>query len=170
MGPHASDTAAVLDSFRRIVQALRESSRRAEREVGLTGAQLFVLQKLTAAPAGSINELAARTQTHQSSVSAVAARLVRRGLVQRVRDAGDARRLGLALTPRGRRIAARTPDTAQHRLIRGVDRLPPGRRKLLASCLADLAREVYAVRRRPAMFFENAPAGRLRERGRARYA
>jgi DNA-binding MarR family transcriptional regulator len=59
----------VLDAVRRIVQALRESSRQAERQVGLSGAQLFVLQKLAESPASSVNELAARTHTHQSSVS-----------------------------------------------------------------------------------------------------
>ena len=39
--PH---TRRVLDSIRRIVQFLRESSREAERRVGLSGAQLFVLR------------------------------------------------------------------------------------------------------------------------------
>ena len=73
----------VLDAMRRIVQALRESSRWAERHVGLSGAQLFVLQTLAETPGLSVNELAERTHTHQSSVSVVvsrlAARLVERG-------------------------------------------------------------------------------------------
>jgi DNA-binding MarR family transcriptional regulator len=83
MGSHTNSTAArprdVLDSLRRIVQVLRESSRRAERQLGISGAQLFVLEKLAEAPSQSLNELAERTHTHQSSVSTVVARLVKRG-------------------------------------------------------------------------------------------
>ncbi len=61
----------MLDAIRRIVQALRESSRAAEKRVGLSGAQLFVLQTLGESPGLSLNELAERTRTHQSSVSVV---------------------------------------------------------------------------------------------------
>ena len=82
-------TRAVLDSIRRIVRALRESSRKTERSVGLGAAQLFVLQRLAGAPPLSINELADRTLTHQSSVSVVVSRLVRAGLVARTRAAAD---------------------------------------------------------------------------------
>jgi hypothetical protein len=74
------DTQKALDALRRIVQVLRESSRWAERHVGLSGAQLFVLQTLGEAPAASVNDLAGRTHTHQSTVSMVVARLVERGL------------------------------------------------------------------------------------------
>ena len=57
-----------LDGIRRILRDLRVSSRAAEQELGLSGAQLFVLQQLAQAPAESLNELANRTRTHQSSV------------------------------------------------------------------------------------------------------
>src|SRR5438105_15524255 len=49
---------AVLDGIRAIVRALRESSRQAERVVGLSAAQLFVLQRLAGARALSLGELA----------------------------------------------------------------------------------------------------------------
>src|SRR3954463_14128091 len=95
------DSQAVLDGVRRIVQALRESSRAAERRVGLTGAQLFVLQTVAANPGISLNALAARTRTHQSSVSTVVTRLVSRGLIRRTRSAGDGRTLELSLSASG---------------------------------------------------------------------
>ena len=65
----------VIDSIRLLVKALRDSGRDAEQKLGITSAQLYVLQALRDHPA-SINELAARTCTHQSSVSMVVARLV----------------------------------------------------------------------------------------------
>jgi hypothetical protein len=46
MATTSSDIRIVLDSIRRIVQALRVSSRAAEKTVGLSGAQLFLLQQL----------------------------------------------------------------------------------------------------------------------------
>ena len=157
----ADDTQAVLDGVRRIVHALRESSRLAERRFGLSGAQLFVLQKLAEAQPASVNEIASRTHTHQSSVSTVVSRLVSAGFVRRLRSAADARRVELSLTPKGRRLAARTPDVAQDRLIAGIAQIPPARRRVLAAALTELAAGVHAAPGTPAMFFE--------EKGRRRH-
>jgi DNA-binding MarR family transcriptional regulator len=163
MGAHVSrgaDVQAVLDGVRRIVQALRASSRWAERHVGLSGAQLFVLQRLAETPAMSVNELAARTHTHQSSVSVVVSRLVELGLVTRTRSAADGRRVELSLAPRARRVVGRAPDVAQERLIRGIERLAPARRHELALVLGDLATAMQADASPPRMFFEERAARR----------
>ena len=154
MGPNTSGaTRDVLDAVRRIVQALHESSRRAEQHLGVSGAQLFVLQRLAESPAASLNELAARTHTHQSSVSAVVARLVARGLVRRSKASEDGRRLELSLTPAGRRLALKAPHAAQDRLIAAVNKMSIPRRAVLADALTDLAKAVSRTRR-VEMFFE----------------
>ena len=101
-----------MEALRRIVQTLRESARQAEQDLGISGAQLFVLEKLADGAAMSLNELADRTHTHQSSVSTVVSRLVQRGLVARVRTSTDRRRLALTLTAEGERIAALAPNAA----------------------------------------------------------
>ena len=159
MGANTSQSAActreVLDSVRWIFQALRESSRRAESQVGLSGAQLFVLQKLAESPGLSLNELADRTHTHQSSVSTVVSRLVARRFVQRARAAEDGRRVELTLTARGRAVVAEAPDAAQDRLIAAIEDMPAYRRRLLAEGLAELARGVAATHRRAPMFFDD---------------
>src|SRR4051794_12131990 len=62
---------SILNSMRRIVDILRVASRAAEKDVGLSGAQLWVLHKLAEGPVISLNELAERTCTHQTSVSVV---------------------------------------------------------------------------------------------------
>lgn len=167
MGSHTSkkddvEVRAVLDGVRRIVQSLRESSRWAEKRVGMTGAQLFVLQKLEEAPAQSLNDLADRTHTHQSSVSTIVARLVDRGLVTRTQSARDRRTIELGLSPRGRRLVARAPDAAQDRLIRGIRRLPASRRRSLASTITTLARAMNSTDTQPMMFFEDGRSHRNR--------
>jgi len=150
----------VLDAFRRIVQALRESSRLAQGRVGLSGAQLFVLQRLGEAPSLSVNELAAQTHTHQSSVSVVVARLVEAGLVRRTPCPSDRRRVELTLTASGRRTAAGSPDVAQARLVQAVAGLTPLRRRQLAASLGEVAHAMTGTREAPAMFFEDRAVGR----------
>ncbi|PYR88731.1 MAG: MarR family transcriptional regulator [Acidobacteria bacterium] len=165
MGSHTStgspDTRVVLDAVRRIVQALHESSRWAEKHLGLTGAQLFVLQKLAESPCWSVNELAARTHTHQSSVSAVVARLVERGLVIRGSDETDARRVELRLSPHGRKLIRRAPNLPQQRLIHGIERLPASGRRALAASLDALTSAMAVNDHDAVMFFDEA-----RRRGR----
>jgi len=163
MGTNTSgqrETRAILDAVRRIVHALRESSRQAERVVGLSGAQLFVLQALAASPDLSMNELAARTHTHQSSVSTVVARLAARRFVRRTRSDTDARSIRLSLTRLGRHVTHRAPDVAQARLVRAVETLPPPRRRGLASALTDVAQAIAAAADAPVMFFEDGRRGR----------
>jgi DNA-binding MarR family transcriptional regulator len=153
----AGQTRVVLDAVRRIVQALRVSARQAERDVGLSGAQLFVLRRL--ADAGgeplSVNELATRTFTHQSTVSVVVQRLVRRGLVARHRSSRDARRVELTLAPAGLALLRRAPAAAQERLVAAVDAMPPAARRTLAASLEGLANAMGGDGRPPALFFED---------------
>ena len=168
MGAHTSTTESevriVLDGVRRIVQTLRESSRWAEKRVGMTGAQLFVLQKLDEAPAQSLNDLADRTHTHQSSVSTIVARLVERGLVTRTQSPRDRRTIELGLSHTGKRLVARAPGAAQDRLIHGIRQLSPARRRALASTLTTLARHMNSADRQPLMFFEDNLARRRSRR------
>jgi DNA-binding MarR family transcriptional regulator len=150
-------TRAVLDSIRRIVRALRESSRKTERSVGLGAAQLFVLQRLAGAAPLSLNELAERTLTHQSSVSVVVSRLVRSGLVARRRAAADGRRVAITLTPTGREVLSRAPAAAQDRLIGALGLLDVAARKDLARHLGRLVEAMALPLHHPPMFFERAP-------------
>jgi len=157
MGSHASadPIRVVLDCVRRIVRALRESSREAERKVGVSGAQLFVLQQLATGPARSVSELAERTLTHQSSVSAVVQRLAEGGLIARQRSRTDRRRTDLHLTARGRALVASAPPLLQDRLIQAVRQLPPGRRLRLASSLAEVIDRMQLPGGAAPMFFED---------------
>lgn len=150
------ETTAVLDGLRRLVKTLREGSRAAEQALGLSGAQLFVLQALSKASSLSLTELAERTHTHQSSVSVVVAKLVARQLVRRARAEDDARRLVLRLTPRGARLLERAPDATQDRLIAALGQLPAKERRALGQSLAKVAELMALPESAPQMFFEDA--------------
>lgn len=158
--PLADDaTVAIMDALRRLVRALGTSARGAARAGAVSGAQLFVLRQIDAAPGLSIGELAGRTLARQSTVSEVVARLVERGLVERHASAADARQVELTLTARGRRAVAGAEPTAQERLAAGLAALPAERRGALRDALeawlaASGLGEVPAT-----MFFERAGAG-----------
>jgi MarR family transcriptional regulator, lower aerobic nicotinate degradation pathway regulator len=126
---------ASMNAIRSIVRALRVSSRMIENRMGMSGAQLFVLQQLAERPAHSLNELAERTATHQSSVSVVVRRLVDHGYVSRTPSDVDRRRVELALTDQGREVLAGAPTTVQVKLLRGARALSTSERQSLAKLL-----------------------------------
>ena len=146
---------AILDSIRRVVRFLRVASRASEKQVGLSAAQLFVLHALAKGPAASLNDVAARTRTHQSSVSVVVQRLVERGLVSRDAVPGDARRKGLSLTPAGTKLLDHAPDAPSERLIEALGRMPQAARAHLARGLTRLVKELGAADDPATMLFED---------------
>lgn len=150
------DVAPVFNSLRRLVHTLHTASRETERRLGLTGAQLFVLTQLSATPSLSINALAERTMTHQSTVSVVVRRLVRRKLVRKIRAADDARRVELTLTPAGSALLRKAPEAVQARLARAIDELSASERRSLGRNLSQLVMALGADEMGPApMLFES---------------
>ena len=124
-----------MNAVRSMVRAFRINSRAIERRMGMSLAQLFVLEQLFDHPATSLNELAQRTATHQSSVSVVVRRLVERGFVERHASPSDRRRLELTLTAAGAEVLSAAPQTVQSQLLRALAALPNSDRVLLANLL-----------------------------------
>lgn len=151
-----------MDALRRVVRDLRLSARDAERSAGISGAQLFVLQALAEQPADSLNELAERTLTDQSSVSVVVKRLTDRKLVARKPSPVDARRIQLSLTASGRRLLARCPEPTQARLVESLRRISPSELSSLTDGLAALLREMGIEHAAAAMFFDEESPPRAR--------
>jgi DNA-binding MarR family transcriptional regulator len=173
MGPHrktastrSDDVRVSLEAFRRIVQTLRMSAREAERRTGLTSAQLLALQQLATSPGASVNDLAARTFTHQSSVSVVVRRLVERRLVAKVASRDDRRRVHLQLTGAGHTAIRRSPEPGQERLISGISGLPAPTRRTLAGALTQIARAISVRNSSGKSKPPHSPRGRTARRAR----
>lgn len=150
-----AEVRATLDAIRRLVQGIRSPSRRTVDAAGLTAAELFVLHALREAPAQSLNELAARTYTDQSTASPVVERLRRRGYVRRERSSEDARRVVIALTAAGRAMVERAPEAPQSAMISALGRLSPRDRRALARGLTRLVVEMGLSREPAGMLFED---------------
>jgi DNA-binding MarR family transcriptional regulator len=144
-----------MDSLRRIVRVLSASAHGPAARYGATGAQLFVLHQIDAAPGLSIGELAARTLAGQSTVSEVVSRLVERGLVTRRANPTDARQTRLQLTARGRSTVRDTEPTAQERLASGLAALDATEREELARSLHHWLEAAGLAELPATMFFED---------------
>jgi len=156
--PTAGGVRNVLNSFRRIVRSLRLSSRAAQQKVGLSGAQLFVLQCLARQSPCSIKEIAARTATDQSSVSVVVHRLVVGGHVRRAISESDRRSVQLTLTPSGRRLLEIAPKAAQDRLLAALTKLPKVELRMLSRLLSKVVESAEVSQEATSLFFEDEPS------------
>lgn len=150
----------VLNSLRRLVRALRVGSHGLERELGVSGAQLFVLRELAQEPRISLKRLSERTLTDPSSVSVVVARLEERGLVERERNPADLRQSVLSLSPAGTRLLAKAGEPLQARLARAIQALPASSLRRLSADLDFLVREVGADSHHAEMFFDDEPSAK----------
>jgi DNA-binding MarR family transcriptional regulator len=144
----------ILDSFRQIVRAVRLNSLEVEQALGLSGAQVFVLKKIAAGELLSVNEIAERTVTDQSSVSVVVSKLVHKKLLLKKSDPRDKRRSLHSITPKGLKIAKSSATVMQDQILAAVGRLSDPQRELL-SHLLQLVIHHAGIDLRPAtMFFE----------------
>ncbi len=162
------DSARILDAIRRLVRHLRIADRAAQSDLGISGAQLFVLTELGKTGSLSLNDLASRTRTDQSSVSVVVSRLVDAGLVTRERDERDARRLVLNLTKNGRSMLQRAPAVAQVQILAVIDRLTAAERKRFADSFTALVDALGAEPGPAPMLFEDDERPRATRRPRVK--
>lgn len=143
-----------MNAIRSIVRALRINTRAIELKMGISLAQLFVLQQLAERPADSLNELADRTATHQSSVSVVVRRLVERGFVSRTASATDKRRIEIAVTPAGRLLLSGAPVTVSNQLVGALNQMDSADRDLLGQLLERWVRDANIDLASPPLFGE----------------
>ena len=155
-GPDRAVIEPLFNALRRLVHTLHAASRDTERRIGVTGAQLFVLTQLRVSPTLSINALAERTMTHQSTVSVVVQRLVARKLVKKIRSAQDGRRVELTLTPAGIAMLRRAPEVMQQRLASAIARMPPDERSRLTRGISELIASLGGDPNAPANFLFEA--------------
>lgn len=148
----------ILNSIRQLVRALRLFDREAQSRYGISAAQMFVLHTLDQDDALSLNGLAERTATDQSSASVVVQRLVDGGYVTRTAKKEDRRHIELRLTPKGRAIARKSPPPAQQKILAAVESMSARDRKQFAALFESFVEE-FGIhgKKAPLMFEEEAP-------------
>jgi len=107
---HEGLDATLVAALDRVGEALGGLARGAADAHGLSTVQLRLLERIAAGspPPPQVRALSRELDLGEPTVSEAVAALRRKGLVERERDARDGRRYRLALTERGRAVAART--------------------------------------------------------------
>ena len=148
----------ILNAIRQLVRALRLFDREAQSKYGISAAQMFVLHALDQDEVLSLNALAERTATDQSSASVVVQRLVDGGYVSRTAKKEDRRHIELRLTPKGRAIARKSPPPAQQKILAVIENMSARDRKQFATLLESFVDEFGVQGKKAPMLFEDEPA------------
>lgn len=142
-----------LVNVRALVGGMRRSARAIETTVGLSNAQLFLLEQMAAGGPFAIAELGRRLHVRPNTVSMTIAKLVEQGLVTRTPATLDRRRVSVTITSAGRRVLRRAPKPPTTRLLAALDALSRRDLTALARGLASLTRAMKLdVARAPLMF------------------
>ena len=100
----AADPTVLANRLRPVLLHLNRHLRREIHSLGVTGGQVSLLVQIKYRPGIGIRELAALERISVPGMSKFVSRLEEAGLVQRAAVEGDQRRVGLTLTPAGRKV------------------------------------------------------------------
>ena len=102
-----SDPLTVANQLRPVLLRLARELRRETEQLGITSRQATLLWLIRTNPGMSLRELAAEERISAPALSGLVDRLEKAGLIARIRDADDRRRVGLAVTAEGERLLKR---------------------------------------------------------------
>jgi DNA-binding MarR family transcriptional regulator len=124
-GP-GSDRLAVLRKLRIVIRAAQRHSVWIEKQCGLSGAQLWIMQELFEAPGLRVGEIADRLAIHQTTTSNLLRPLEKQGYIVKARDPEDKRAVKLVLSEQGLALLARAPKPARGLLPEALRQSDPG--------------------------------------------
>ena len=133
-----------IDNLRRVFQVVNEFSKRAEKETGLTGPQLWAIKVISDSEVIKVSELARKMYLHPATVVGILDRLESRGLVARTRSTEDRRVVYVDLTEQGKDLVNQAPEVVQGVLVRGLEQLPKDELLTIADSLEQLVEIVGA--------------------------
>lgn len=103
----------VLKKLRIVFRAAQRHSLWVEKQCGVNGAQLWMMQELFDQPGMRVGELASKLAIHQTTASNLIDALRKRGYVVKERDATDQRVVNLRLSDEGRKVLLDAPSPAR---------------------------------------------------------
>jgi len=133
-----SQSLETLGKFRIIVRAAQRHSAAIQKQCGVSGAQLWLLQEIAEAPGLRVGELAARMAIHQTTASNLIDALEKRGYLKKSRDDADQRVVNLLLTPSGNKLLRKAPSPARGLLPEALAKVDPKKRAQLDAGLQAL--------------------------------
>lgn len=131
-----------LKKLRIVIRAAQRHSAWIEKQCGVAGAQLWLMQELEDMPGQRVGEIANRMAIHQTTVSNLLDALEKRGLVVKTRDPQDQRAVRLALSDDGRKLLDEAPKPARGLLPEALRQMKPEQLALLDQGLQELLNSI----------------------------
>lgn len=128
-----------LIALRRILRATELYARDLAQAVGLTAAQLRVLQIVDQKTSATPKTLANQMGVSQATVTTLVDKLVTRGMVKRVPSELDRRQINVVVTPLGQSTVDDAPDALQQRYVHAFAELADWEQAQLVSTLERVA-------------------------------
>jgi DNA-binding MarR family transcriptional regulator len=135
-----ADPLVVANRLRPVLLRLARELRRESEDLGVTSRQVTLLWLIRSRPGLSLRELAAEERISAPALSGHVDRLVKAGLVERVREVHDRRRVGLALTVEGTRLLRRVRARRTSWLADHLRELEPGDVDAIEAAIEPLGR------------------------------
>lgn len=130
----------VLTSLKRIIRAVDLYSRHLLSRHGLSSPQLMCLRQLAREGPMLSGHLAAEVNMSPATLSGILDRLEARGLIRRVRQQDDKRRVSVELSTEGRRLLSRAPSPLQDGFLHEFRSLSRAQQAEIARVLNKLVR------------------------------
>lgn len=138
MSEHSDIGDKVIVALRRVIRAVDLHSRTLVESHGLTGPQALILKGLQGGSL-SAGELASRVSLSQGTVTDILNRLEKRGLIMRIRDTADRRRVLVRATPAGQSILDQSPPLLQESFAERFNNLQEWEQTQLLASLQRIA-------------------------------
>ena len=103
----------VLKHFREIYIQAKSELKDNVRKTGLSGSQLWIMQQIYNFNGISNSELAKNLTLHVSTCSILVNKLIKKGLVEKVRSSTDERKIVLTFTSKGKQLMAKAPKSPE---------------------------------------------------------
>jgi DNA-binding MarR family transcriptional regulator len=134
------DSVELANRLRPVLLHLNRYLRREAHAEGITGGQAALLAQIRTYPELGVRELAAREGVSAPSMTRYLDRLEKAGLVARTRSTEDARRIRLALTPKGVRALRSVRRRRTAWLAERLEGLSPGELRAVDRAIEPLLR------------------------------
>jgi len=134
------DSVELANRLRPILLLLNRYLRREAHAEGITGGQAALLAQIRNHPQLGVRDLAAREGISAPSMTRYLDRLEKAGLIVRTRSPQDARRIRLALTPKGVGVLRSVRRRRTAWLAERLDGLAPAEQRAVAEAIEPLTR------------------------------
>jgi DNA-binding MarR family transcriptional regulator len=129
----------VLVALRQIIRAIDLHSKKIERDSGLTGPQLLVMQTISQGMQITAGHVANEISLSQATVTSIIDRLEKKAYLRRERSNKDKRKVFLHLTDAGIQVLEQAPTLMQESFISSFDHLDEWEQNLILSSLQRVA-------------------------------